>query len=280
MGVCISRGACTRAIPTPTGWEDPDPGFVRGTAYNDQGVRFPISGNQGLLSIYEFGFLLNKGEDAKGLPGAYRVGGFFDTDTFADRRFDDQGRALNDPRSTGVPRSHDGDGGVYAVAEQVVYRPSGAAGNPHEDAGQTASAPVGSAEDSPLAGGSGPSGPEVLVFGRAGLTPQDRNLVDFYVEAGLDYRGLIPGRGRDLLGIGINYVEPSGDVRGAAQDANRFHGTHQALPDFEGVLEVTYEINLTPWLQVQPDLQYIVHPGGSPRYGNALVLGARTVVTF
>ena len=224
---------------------DPDPGFVRGTAYNDDGVRFPISGNQGLLSLYEFGFLLNRGKDAHGLPGAYRIGGFYDTDTFADKRFDAQGRSLADPRSTGRPAGHDGDGGVYAVAEQVVYRPPGA-GNQPEDVGQTAAAPVGNAEDSPLTPGSGPSGPELRFFGRVGGAPQDRNLVDFYAEAGLNFRGLLPGRGRDVLGVGFTYTDLSGDLRQEARDANRFHGTRLPLPDYENVLETTYQINLAP----------------------------------
>ncbi len=248
---------------------DPNPGFVQGTAYNDHGIRFPISGNQGAFSLYEFGFLLNRGKDSHGLPGAYRIGGFFDTDTFSDQRFDARGRAL----------TLHGDGGVYAVAEQVVYRPPGA-GNQHEEVGQTAAAPVGNAEDSPLTPGAGPSGPELRVFGRVGGAPADRNLADFYAETGLNFRGLLPGRGRDVLGIGFTYTNVSGDVRRAAEDANRLHGTHQSLPDYEAVLETTYEANLTPWLQVQPDLQYIIHPGGSPRDGNALVLGVRTVITF
>ncbi len=259
---------------------DPDPGFHPGTAYNDDGIRFPISGNQGLFSIYEVGFLLNSGQDARGLPGAYRVGGFFDTDGVSDRRFDARGLSLADPRSTGRPRRHDGDGGVYAVAEQVVYRPPGAGGGQREDVSQTAAAPVGNAEDSSLTGGATPSGPELRVFGRASFAPPDRNLVDCYLETGLNYRALLPGRGRDVFGLGFTYTDLSGDVRRAARDANHFQGTHQRLPDYEGVLEATYQINVSPWLQVQPDLQYIVHPGGSPRYGNALILGVRSVITF
>ncbi len=258
---------------------DPDPNFVRGTAYNDHGIRFPISGNQGLFSLYEIGFLLNRGKDDHGLPGVYRIGGFFDTDTFSDQRLDMQGRSLGDPRSTGHPLARPRDGSVYAVADQVVYRTPGV-GNAPEDVGQTAAAPVGNAEDSPLTPGAGPSGPELRVFGRLGFAPEDRNTVDFYAETGLNFRGLIPGRGRDVLGAGFTYTHLSGDLRQATQDANRLRGTHQPLPDYEGVLETTYQINLSPWLSVQPDLQYIVHPGGSPRYGNALVLGVRTVVTF
>ena len=64
------------------------------------------------------------------------------------------------------------------------------------------------------------------------------------------------------------------------RDANRFTGAHEATPDYENVFEVTYQANLSPWLSVQPALITIIHPGGSPRYGDALVLGVRTVITF
>jgi porin len=259
---------------------DPNPDFRPGTAYNDQGIRFPISGNQGLLSVYEVGFLLNQGASDHGLPGAYRIGGFFDTDRFADKRFDNQDRSLAEPRSTDYPRAHDGDEGIYAVAEQVVYRGPAGPGHQHEDVGQTASAPVANAEDSPLTGGEAPSGPELRVFGRAGFAPEDRNLVDFYAETGLNYRGLLPGRGQDVAGVGFTYTSLSNDLRQEARDANRFQGTHQPLLDYEAILEITYEANLAPWLQVQPDLQYIIHPGGSPRNDDALILGLRTVITF
>ena len=260
---------------------DPSPGFHAGTAYNDHGVRFPISGNQGACTLYETGFLLNYGKDATGLPGAYRMGGFYHTGRFSDDRVDDAGRSLADPRSNGLPRTRNGDGGIYAVAEQVLYRKATGSGQ-HEDVSQTASAPVGNAEDSPAgtAGGPPPSGPELRVFGRLGAAPEDRNVADFYVEGGLNYRALLPGRGSDVAGVAFSYTDLSGDLRRAARDANRFDGTRDALPDFEASVEVSYQANLAPWLSLQPDLQYIIHPGGSPRYGDALVLGLRTVLTF
>ena len=83
-----------------------------------------------------------------------------------------------------------------------------------------------------------------------------------------------------MVGLGITCTDLSGDLRRAVRDGNQINGTRDALPDYEALLEVTYQANLAPWLSVQPDLQYIVHPGGSPRYGNALVLGTRAVLTF
>ena len=261
---------------------DPSPDFKPGTAYNDGGVRFPVSGNQGAFTIYEAGYLRNYGKDDHGLPGAYRIGGFYHTDTFSDDRFDNLGRSLANPLSTGRPRSHDGDGGIYAVADQVVFRPQSENGNAHEDVSQTASAPVGNAEDSPLGapGGALPSGPELRAFGRVGLAPEDRNLADFYLEAGLNYRALLPHRKRDVLGVAFTYTDISGDLRQLAREENRFNGTRDTLPDYEAVVEITYQVNAAPWLQVQPDLQYIIHPGGSARYGDVVVIGARTVITF
>ena len=59
--------------------------------------------------------------------------------------------------------------------------------------------------------------------------------------------------------------------------------------DQETVLELNYLAQVTPWLTVQPDIQYIVHPGGlvpnpsDPNGGTtgaALVLGARTTIAF
>ena len=56
--------------------------------------------------------------------------------------------------------------------------------------------------------------------------------------------------------------------------------------DHEAVLEISYQIQVTPWMTLQPDLQRIFHPGGnvlnpdgSPRK-DALVLGLRSTLTF
>ena len=55
----------------------------------------------------------------------------------------------------------------------------------------------------------------------------------------------------------------------------------------ETVIEATYQAQIKPWWQVQPDVQYIVNPGGgvlapgtSRRVRGAAVLGLRSVVTF
>lgn len=46
------------------------------------------------------------------------------------------------------------------------------------------------------------------------------------------------------------------------------------------VLEATYQAQITPWLSVQPDLQFIIQPGGNGSIPNALVLGLSASVAF
>jgi porin len=49
---------------------------------------------------------------------------------------------------------------------------------------------------------------------------------------------------------------------------------------------MTYQTQVTPWLLVQPDVQYIINPGGhvlnadSSVRRNALVFGLRSAITF
>jgi porin len=51
-------------------------------------------------------------------------------------------------------------------------------------------------------------------------------------------------------------------------------------PDHETIAELTYQIPLRPYLRILPDLQYISHPGGTPAYPNAWVLGVRAILDF
>ena len=52
------------------------------------------------------------------------------------------------------------------------------------------------------------------------------------------------------------------------------------IPDFEQNIEMTYLAQMSQWWTVQPDMQIIIHPGGSAAIPNAFVLGCRTVINF
>ena len=48
----------------------------------------------------------------------------------------------------------------------------------------------------------------------------------------------------------------------------------------EMVVEFTYQSQITPWLVVQPDIQYLINPSGSSQLSNAFVIGARAAIIF
>ncbi len=266
------QGAVYDGNPDPDYLGDPSPGSRSGTTYNRAGIRFNLNSKEGAFSIYEAGYLLNQGEGATGLPGAYRIGGFYHSDTFSDKRRDAAGRSLADPLSNRIPRARRGDYGFYFVAEQSVWQAPLHAGEP----GISRTSPVVNSNAPP----SGPSRPDIRLFLRLGAAPADRNITSFYVDTGVNFRGLFPSRPKDILGLAASYTKLSDRLRAFGRDTNAFTGSRTALPDYEAVLELSYQANATPWFQVQPDLQYIIHPGGSSALRNALVLGVRTVTTF
>lgn len=107
-----------------------------------------------------------------------------------------------------------------------------------------------------------------------GFTPPNRNVVDFYLNTGLNYKGLLPGRGGDTCGVALGLASLSPGADGTLRDEGL---SPQAA---EMVLEATYQCVLTPCFFVQPDIQYIINPGAGSNTGNALVLGARFSVVF
>ena len=95
--------------------------------------------------------------------------------------------------------------------------------------------------------------------------PSDRNLIEWRVGGGLLYTGLIPRCDRDELGFGVINANVTDDLRS------------QGLTD-ETNIEWFYKIQLTPWMSLQPDIQYVINPGGDGR--NAVALGVRSVMFF
>jgi porin len=108
------------------------------------------------------------------------------------------------------------------------------------------------------------------MFTHVGLSPQSSSFINFYIDGGLTYKGVIPSRDNDVLGIAVGY----GYLSDNAQD-----NEERSTPGYEIVLETTYQIELATWLSLQPDVQYVIHPSGT-NIPNALVLGARTTLSF
>ena len=73
----------------------------------------------------ELQYAVNQGKQAAGLPGVYKLGGWYATTDFADQHFGLDGAggvvSLADPAAVG-PLNHRGNGGIYGVADQMVWR--------------------------------------------------------------------------------------------------------------------------------------------------------------
>jgi porin len=113
-------------------------------------------------------------------------------------------------------------------------------------------------------------GPEsdqgLSVFAALTAAPdQSINTLPWFGAAGLIYRGLLPGREGDTSGLALFYGGFSRHLPGQT---------------YEMVLEWTYAIALTPWLTVQPDIQYIINPSGRSTIKDALVVGAQLIIQF
>ena len=218
---------------------------------NAHGTTFSFSG--GALWMGEAQYAVNQGKDAKGLAGMYKLGAWYATANYNDRHFGIDATGATVPLGvdpTATPLGHKGNYGLYGVADQMVWRG-------HESS--------------------------LNLFARGGFMPSDRNLVSYYVDAGLGLKGALPGRPDDTLGFGVAYARISKDVASADQDT----APAVVVRDYEMVFELNYAYQIAPWWTVQPDLQYIVHPNGGQnpndatlRLENAFVAGVRSTIKF
>ncbi len=219
----------------------------------------------GIFAIAEVQYAINQQDGqqdgATRLPGTYKFGAWYSSQTFADQRRNGSGASLADPTGTNaaIGRNRRGSYSLYAVGDQLVWRKAGGA----KDSGMG-------------------------VFVRVMGAPGDRNLVNFYLDAGLTYKGPFAGRDSDTVGLGVAYARISDTASKLDSDTARFTGGLYPIRRHETVLELTYQAQLAPWWQLQPTAQYVFNPNGgvpnpqSPakRLGDAAVFGLRTTVTF
>ncbi len=102
------------------------------------------------------------------------------------------------------------------------------------------------------------------LFFRAGGSPASRAKYEYVFDGGFNYTGLFPGRDDDQFGLGAVFAKHSKYL-----DA-----------DHEMAIEASYKWQIKPWWSVQPDVQWIHHPGGNNSTPDAWVVGLRTSVTF
>lgn len=111
---------------------------------------------------------------------------------------------------------------------------------------------------------------QLSIYGRFGFTENEVSRFKSYAGGGITYKGLIPGDSDGLIGFSVASV----------QDSKIFQQINPPVDDYETVLEFTYLTKVIPWLNIQPDIQYVISPGAHPNVSKALVVGLRTDINL
>ena len=191
--------------------------------------------------------------------GVAKLGYFHHFGRFDDPRLDTLGGSLAAPTSTGIARRLQGEDGVYAILDQTIYREDGA-----NDLGAAA-------------------------FVRIAASPNAASLIDLYADAGLVYKGLLPGRPGDVAGVSIAYMRIARGPRAYDGDLVAFGTLALPVRRSETLFELTYQAVVAPGFTIQPDVQYIHAPGGHTwnprgpgfvRIKDSAVIGVRATVQY
>lgn len=225
---------------------------------NRYGVNFRVNDPPLLLGQIQYTWNNKKGDPNP--AGQIKFGGWRHFGSFADQRFASNGLSLAAPASSGEPLLLSGDIGSWMVFEQKLYR-------------------VPKSDDRGIG-----------IFARASGAPADRNLIDLYADAGVEFIGLRDERPDDKFGIAAGYAHVSKRAQALDADYRTLVSPNWPVRSFEGLLTAVYQYQIKDGWTVQPNFQYIIHPGGGatlptgPLAGtalkNALVFGLRTTLKF
>jgi porin len=223
--------------------------YVMAGVYNgDPSIR-DIDHNGADMSMHGPVFVIGEaGYQLNGLPGDsrrlgnYKVGFWYDNSTFTD--YNSVGYAQ--PSS-----SKRGNYGFYTLFDQVLL-PFGETGNR----------------------GLG-------IFGSFLVSPDESvSQMPYFFTAGVASRGIFESRPIDVVGFGVVYGSFSRDLNNAQERQQALDPT-VGVQDYEMVLEWTYRFNLYKGaVFIQPDVQYVINPGGTGQINDALVLGCQLGFNF
>jgi porin len=201
----------------------------------------------GTLIPFEFGWTPRLGKAR--LPGAYRVGFWYDSSDLADVFLAANGNPL--VQSPGVrARTNSHETGGYAMLQQQISCR-------HEDCARG-----------------------LTLFGNFVQADRDTAVIDQLITVGLFYTGPFDARTQDDLGFAVGRTHVNSRVADGQRLQNAAGLGPVAVQTSEYPVEIYYSIHATPWLVMRPNVQYIHHPGGTGERGNVVVLGLKASLTF
>lgn len=225
---------------------------------HQSGTHFNFS--TGVFVTNEIQYHLNPGDEDDehytAYPGTYRLGAYFDSSKFPDQRYNKDRRPLADPSTPQTMFNHRSTWSIYGIFDQMIWR---SPTNHKESAG---------------------------IFGRLQVSPNDRSPINLAGDAGIVYKGVF-GRENDSIGFGWGFARTGNKARKYDRDYRYYNDPYWYIRKTEHHIELAWQIQATPWLELKPDFQYVFRPGGGlnledshKRIQNAAIFGLRSTVNF
>jgi porin len=114
------------------------------------------------------------------------------------------------------------------------------------------------------------------------ITQADREtspLTDRQIAFGVQYKGPFT-RPNDILGFAMGTSHVNSRVAAGERLLDEVDGSNVPVQSSEYVAEAFYGWTPWPFVTLRPNLQYVVHPGGSSAYPDALIVGLKSTVKF
>jgi porin len=105
-------------------------------------------------------------------------------------------------------------------------------------------------------------------------SPDDVNQMNEQITGGLRYKGLVPHRDTDTVALDFVYSKMSDHF-------NRYY-VSRVLPTLntEKAFEANYMFQATPWLVLQPAVEYFADIGANPQGGDGVAVGFRIKISL
>lgn len=125
------------------------------------------------------------------------------------------------------------------------------------------------------------------ISGEFALADQRTDPFHIVASVALRYRGLFDALPNDWFGLGVSWIDMSKYLAQSEQQQNElgsindyYNPAYTPVAGHSVNAELYYRFRPLGWLEIQPDLQYWIRPGGIKQTSNAVVLGLKTVVRF
>ena len=199
--------------------------------------------SSGVLLPLEFGWLPSFGD---GLKGSYKFGAWYNSSTAPDVVENVYGQPL--AIDGGAPLMRHGQYGAYVNFLQKLTAPTADRG--------------------------------LSVFFNATYADKRTSTQDNQIAAGLLYKGALDLRPADEVGFAVGRTHVNSRIADVETQQNALNPGSVGVQGSEYVAEFFYNVQVTRWLDLRPNVQYVVQPGGIARNINDVIVGLRLSVNI